>query len=271
MRTRARLVVPLVVCIAWGCSGQRAGSVVDRDSSTVAASSITGVPPAWRIVPWEPYAGVDPQDLGVGVVYLRRAEDKAGTLGTDTLVLHTAPNASSPTVGAMLLTVSQHGVVSYAVAASDSIRPNLAEYGYEESGVPFDSVDSGGRWVRAILGVGPDSTPYSGWVDTSRPGVGTVRWVDLLADRPLFYPKPERAAFFASPDSSRPVPAPAGGDDEYAMHPEETRGPWMRVRLVVPSDNCTEPDSVRRQTRRAWIRYLDPRGRPNVWYYTRGC
>jgi hypothetical protein len=80
-----------------------------------------------------------------------------------------------------------------------------------------------------------------------------------------------RHAFFATPDSGMSVDRPRGGDDEYAMHPEEVRGSWMRVRLVVPSDNCVDPDSVPRQTRRAWIRYLDDRGRPNVWYYTRGC
>jgi len=98
-----------------------------------------------------------------------------------------------------------------------------------------------------------------------------IRWTEQLADRPLFYPKPETAAFFATPDSGTPVVRPRGGDDEYAMHPEEVRGSWMRVRLIVPSDNCVDRDSVARQTRRAWIRYLDDRGRPNVWYYTRGC
>ena len=108
-------------------------------------------------------------------------------------------------------------------------------------------------------------------MDTQAAGVGTVRWVDELSDRPLFFPKPEQAAFFVSPVSSRRVASPKGGDDDYAMHPEEVRGPWMRVRLVIPSDNCTEPDSARQSVRRAWIRYLDDRGRPNVWYYTRGC
>ena len=269
MRTPARCRLALLACLGLACGEQRG----DRapDTPTTSAPNPVGVLPTWRVLAWEPYAGVDPADLGVGIVFLRRAEDNAGVLGTDTLVLRATPNADTPAVGAMLFTTSTNGIVSYATASPDSLRPNLAEFGYEESGVPFDSVDGTGRWVRAILGFGAGELAHTGWVDTQLPGIGTIRWIDQLADRPLFYPKPEHAAFFASADSSTPVTSPKGGDDEYAMHPEEVRGPWMRVRLVVPSYNCTGPDSIRRETRRAWIRYLDARGRPNVWYYTRGC
>jgi hypothetical protein len=230
----------------------------------------SATPPVWRTIAWEPYAGVDPSDLGVGVAYLTRAEDKSGTLGTDTLVLRASPDTAAPAVGAMLFIVGQNGVTSYQAAAADSIVPNLVEHGYEEAGVPFDSTDATGRWLHALLGTTPNGTMLGGWVDRARPGVGTIRWTDQLADRPIFFPKPERAAFFATPDSATPLRAPSGGDDAYAMHPEEVRGPWMRVRLVTPSDNC-EPDAAPRRTRRVWIRYLDDRGRPNVWYYARGC
>ncbi|HUQ81879.1 MAG TPA: hypothetical protein VM076_12095 [Gemmatimonadaceae bacterium] len=226
--------------------------------------------PAWHTVAWEPYAGVDPSDLGVGVVYPNRAEDKASTLGTDTLVLRAAPDTAAPAVGAMLFVVGQNGVTSYRVAAADSIVPNLVEHGYEESGVPFDSADASGRWLHALLGTAPNGRVLAGWVDRARPGVGTIRWTEQLAHRPIFFPKPERAAFFATPDSATPVKVPSGGNDAYAMHPEEVRGPWMRVRLVTPSDNC-EPGPAPRRTRHVWIRYLDDRGRPNVWYYARGC
>jgi hypothetical protein len=36
-----------------------------------------------------------------------------------------------------------------------------------------------------------------------------------------------RHAFFATPDSGMSVDRPRGGDDEYAMHPEEVRGSWI--------------------------------------------
>jgi len=225
---------------------------------------------AWRTISWEPYTGVEPSDLGLGVVYLRRAEDKGATLGTDTLTLRASPDSAAPAVGAMLFVVGTNGITSYQIMTPDSLAPNLVEYGYEESGMPFDSTDASGRWLRALLGSAPNGTMRTGWVNATQTGVGTIRWAEHVSDRPIFFPKPERAAFFASADSTKPVAAPRGGEDEYAMHPEEVRGPWMRVRLVVPSDNC-EPEPATRRTRQVWIRYLDDRGRPNVWYYPRGC
>ena len=254
------------------CRTERVPPRLGDSARTGAAptASLTAVPSTWRTIAWEPHAGVDPTDVGLGVVFLRRAEDKSGTIGTDTLLLRAAPVPTSPLTGAMLFVVSTNGVTSYQVRAADSLTPNLVEYGYEESGIPFDSVDASGRWLRGLLGTMPNGTMRSGWVDTTQPGVGTVRWTEQLRDRPIFFPKPERAAFFTTPDSATPVAAPRGGDDAYAMHPVEVRGPWMQVRVVTPSDNC-EPDSVPRRTRQLWIRYLDDRGRPNVWYYSRGC
>ena len=270
MKIAAAAIASLVIA----CGGQRQAAVggdsVAADSAARTAAKFAAVLPSWQRIAWQPHAGVDPTDLGIGVVFATRAEDKGAPYGIDTLVVRSEPNVSAPVVGAMLFTVSTDGMTSYEIAAPDSLRPNLVEYGYEESGIPFDSVDASDRWVRAILGFAGDSARV-GWVDGQQRGVSVVRWVEQLSDRPLFFPKPEQAAFFATPDSTQPVPRPPGDDDTYAMYPAEVRGRWMRVRLVTPTDNCVGPDSIPRTTRHAWIRYLDDRGRPNVWYYTRGC
>lgn len=252
----------------------RDARVTQADSASghgVVAHAMPAAQSAWRIVDWEPYAGVDPGDLGVGVVFLRRAEDKGASAGTDTLLLRSMPDGRAAPVGAVLFTVSPaNGVTSYAIAAPDSLRPNLVEYGYEESGVPFDSLDAASRWARGILGFAADGTPRTGWIDTGLTGVGLVRWAQQLTGRPIYFPTPEKAAFFATPDSSRPLRVPAGGNDAYAIHPLEARGPWLRARVAEPSDDC-DPDARPRRTRTVWIRYLDERGRPTVWYYPRGC
>jgi hypothetical protein len=39
---------------------------------------------------------------------------------------------------------------------------------------------------------------------------------------------------------------------------------------VTPSDACGEEPGAVRDTV-AWVRTVDDRGRPRVWYYTRGC
>ena len=252
------------------CKAERRPPATDDPVARTATAPSAALPASWRTIAWEPYTGTDPTDLGVGVVFLRRAEDKSGTIGTDTLIIRSAPNAGSPPVGALLFVVSANGVTSYQLTAADSLTPNLVEYDYEESGIPFDSTDATGHWLHALLGSTGDGTMRTGWVDTTRTGIGTVRWTEQLRDRPIFFPKPDRAAFFVTPDSATPVAAPRGGDDAYAMHPVEVRGPWMRVRVVTPSDNC-EPDPAPGRTRELWIRYLDDRARPNVWYYARGC
>jgi hypothetical protein len=263
IHVRLGALVAVVAC----ASEPRGSPLMDSSASVPAAPApIT----SWRTVVWQPYAGVDPADLGIGVAFLRRAEDKGATAGTDTLILRAEPSAGAPAVGALLFRVNDVGVTSYELAAPDSLRPNLAEYGYEESGVPFDSTDASGQWVRGIAGFAADSSRRTGWIDVRQRGVGVVRWTEQLVDRPIFFARPDVAALFASPDSTKPLDRLPPNNDAYDMNPLEVRGPWMKVQIATPSLNC-EPDSVPQKRRTGWIRYLDARGRPNVWYYTRGC
>ena len=264
-RIHVRLAV-LAAVIA--CASEPRGSST-ADSSAQVAPVVAPIA-TWRSVAWQPYAGVDPGDLGIGVAFLRRAEDKGATAGTDTLILHAEPREGAPATAALLFRVNDVGVTSYELAALDSLRPNLAEYGYEESGVPFDSVDASGQWVRGIVGFLPDSSARTGWIDTRQRGVGLVRWTEQLVDRPIFFARADLASLFADADSSKPLPRPPTTNDAYDMKSLDVRGPWMKVQIATPSLNC-EPDSAPQKIRTGWIRYLDPKGRPNVWYYTRGC
>jgi hypothetical protein len=253
-----------VAALALGCTGTRGQPDPDTPESSGAIMA------TWQSTTWQANGGVVPGDLGRGVVFLAIAEDKGALNLEDALLLRVAPDSASVPVGAMLFSVAADGQTTYRVAAADSLRPNLVEHGYEESGVPFDSTDDSGRWVRAILGYRADGSPLTGWIDIEVPGTGTTHWAAGFIDRPIFFRPPALAAFYSAPDSATPV-APPPADVEYAMYPEQARGPWLRVRVVQPSDVCIPPDSVRRETRTLWIRFLDDRGRPNVWYYTRGC
>jgi hypothetical protein len=59
--------------------------------------------------------------------------------------------------------------------------------------------------------------------------------------------------------------------DDYQLYAtDEVRGRWLKVRLVSPSDLCTT-DKSPRTTTTGWIEYLDDKGRPKFWYYTKGC
>ena len=68
------------------------------------------------MVAWDPYAGIDPGGLGVGVAFLTHAEDKGATAGTDTLLLRLAPNDATPAVGAMLFSVGAAAVIPSGAA-----------------------------------------------------------------------------------------------------------------------------------------------------------
>lgn len=254
----------MIAALALGCGGT--SRQPEHGDSESPAATMAG----WRSTTWQAHGDVVPGDLGQGVVFLGIAEDKGARNLEDTLVVRATPDSAAVPVGAMLFSVAPDGQTTYRVAAADSLRPNLVEHGYEESGVPFDSTDGSGRWVRAILGYRTNDTALVGWVDSAIPGTGTKRWASVLAEGPVFFPSAEQAVFYSSPDSSHRVPSPRP-EPEYAMYAEEARGRWLRVRVVQPSDLCIAPDSARRDTRTLWIRYLDDRGRPNVWYHTRGC
>src|SRR5688500_13161735 len=109
MRVRHAAVgtVAVLALVTMSCGGEqrapagRTGESRIAETAARASGQVADVLPTWRLVSWEPHAGVDPTDLGVGVVFARRAEDKGATFGTDTLIVRSAPNVSAAAVGAM--------------------------------------------------------------------------------------------------------------------------------------------------------------------------
>lgn len=233
----------------------------------------------WTRAAWAPHDGRDAEDRGTGIVFLA-----GGGVGTapreDTLLFHARPAADAPPVAAVIVTYGADGGWRHDVAAPRPVAPRLLEYGYEEAGVPTDSADATGRWVRGVLGLDSAGAPVRGWAELRDGRTGQLRWAEHLVGQPVFLLRPSAEAFRQAPDGPvLPVPVPSAGTGALAMgteidvaiHPIERRGDWLHVRLVAPSDLCVPGDEWPRHETRAWIRYLDERGRPLVWYYTRGC
>ena len=211
------------------------------------------------------------RERGVGVAHLRL--DETGLLRVDTISVLTRPEEGAPTAARLIR--SDMGVYALEVRTPVSEGGGL-EYGYEDIGLPLlegPAATQASAWLHVLFALSPDSTPLAGWVrnDTSR--VSYFSWSDRLPESPLFFLDADSIAFHGSPDGPR-VAVELVHDDgtarfDYIMHSLETRGPWMRAEVVSPSDYCFDPPAPRRDT--LWIRYLDPGGRPRVWYYTRGC
>lgn len=147
---------------------------------------------------------------------------------------------------------------------------NDVEWSYEESGLPVDSVTRDGAWVRVLHAVDAQGAPRRGWVRTS-PDFNIEWWADVLAGQNLYFRNQDSLAVYEAPGGQRLWLDIAGGSDgpDYTMTPLQRSNEWMRVVLTTPSDFCVDPPVVRTDT--VWIRYLDARGRPRVWYYPRGC
>jgi hypothetical protein len=168
------------------------------------------------------------------------------------------------------LHLDDSGIYRFEAARGALARPGALEFGYEEVGLPLLERRADG-WLRVMLGEDDAGSVVSGWI-AGKEGVGITLWEERFADTPLFFALPSDSTlrFHASPDGPvESFPLPAGEPGDYVLWPLETRGDWMRVRAVTPSDYCFEPRAPRVDT--LWIRWREAGGEPRVWYFTRGC
>jgi hypothetical protein len=207
-------------------------------------------------------------DRGIGILHFAVP---AGSAPADTMLLRAAPSSRATVVGVFLYEDVRRGNAwRYGVAATRRLTPNVLEYAYEESGLPLDSLVADARWGRAILGFDEAGMPYGGWVRLDSTRVRYLLWSKVLAGNGIFFLPEVSPQFFDAPEG-RPASLKLEAHSNYIMHPLKVRGPWLRVRVAQPADMCRGPEDGQVTNTIAWIRYLTPRGRPRVWYYTRGC
>ena len=222
-------------------------------------------------VDWEP-GREGHVDRGIGVAHLVVGPG-TGTARSDTILLRFRPDTAAAAIGAFLYTETQPGRAwRYSVAAPVRIEPNVLEFGYEEAGVPLDSLTADASWGRALLGFEASGAPYRGWVRLDLVRVNYRLWARELLQHSLLFLQGRGGRVFVRP-GGRALAAVGPGDayGDYILHPLEPSGEWLRVRLARPSDICVDADAEAPDTIVGWIRYLGDGGRPLVWYHTRGC
>lgn len=222
------------------------------------------------VVMTAPLAGQD-VDRGIGVVGVI---DSIMDVRTDTIPIVAAPG--DPAVVAHWIRV-----VDFVEGERHRLRRGEAtaaapvlEYGYEVSGFVVDSLDATGRWAR--VQIGDTSAPASrhGWIDLRHPRVDLLHWAAYLPELDGVYAvDPTRLVLHRAPNGTRlPAPlVPRFDADDHWMEILERRGDWLRVRLTQPAMICGAEPVPNGVTVEGWVRFLDGRGRPLVWYYTRGC
>jgi hypothetical protein len=226
-------------------------------------------------VAWIAFMQRDTADFGTGLVALEIARGDTGRAYplADTLVFRAEPRIDAPMVGALIverpdpMNWETHGLVP------DGTHLNFREYDYEESGVPTDSTDQSGRWVRGILGFSPTKTAVTGWASLDDKRVRALSWADHLAERAQFPIEGVEGRLYSTLEDGK---AERGGEPFSPGRHNieeilERSGQWLRVRIRWPYSPCEGDKTEGTQTRDVWIRYLDARGRPLMFYPTRGC
>lgn len=271
--TRACL---LTLALLAGCDAPaQSGDPLPRSSDTARADA--SVPPAQAQELHETAAGMDHLtwrpgwDVGVGFLRIPPNPDgPPGSAPADTIVVRSAPRPAAAPVA--LAWHREYRLLIETVEAG--LEDGALEVGYEERALPVMEVGGDGRWLRVSYAFDDGGDTRTGWVDSAEPGPEYVPWPGWLEQQGvLFFVDPDSIAFFREPDGESIdlalVPSVGSQRFDYALYPLRTDGEWMEVRIASPSDYCD--GGAPSLDSQAWIRYLDPRGRPRVWYFTRGC
>jgi hypothetical protein len=213
------------------------------------------------------------QERGLGVAFPVASADTAGR-SADTLLVLASADDSAPVIARFIR--ASTGLYTLE-AGEDAVQGAGLSFGYEDVGLPL--LDTAGQdnhdteWWRVHYATSANGGQLEGWVRKDPTRIGALLWVDHLQQQPLYFLESDSISFHESIDGSRVEVRLAPGDTQqpfdYILHSLETQGPWMRAEVVSPSDYCAQPPSPVRDT--VWVRYLNPDGKPRVWYYTRGC
>jgi hypothetical protein len=207
-----------------------------------------------------------PSDFGVGLLHFVPGDR------VDSIWLLNAPDSAGEPNGLFVLDTATPAMLRYAVIAPDSLIPNLVEYGYEILGLPIDTIRAD-RWVRAILGFQQTGEPHKGWVRPDTVGVSLIQWADYLPKQGLvFFRAGQPGTLFTNPGDQLPALTVALEPPlDYTLEPLEVAGRWMRARVRHPFRWCVDFNRDSVPTVELWLEYLDSRGRPAVYYPSRGC
>ena len=281
-RTTRRAVYVVTLGILISCGDHPRSEANNRDSlrsrsPAVAVPESIPTPPRNTLarVAWRPFdhPRQDATDLGTGLVALTIDvySNRVYPL-EDTLVFRAEPKADAAVVGALIVERPERTTWRFAALLPPGVQPNFLTYRYDEGGVPTDSADASGRWVRGILGFTANGTALLGWASLDTKRAVSLSWIDAFDKQIPSFLETSQATLYstlADAEAAHAGEPPPKGDYEFE-EVLERRGQWLRVRMRWPYDSCYSRKEGT-ESREVWIRYLDDRGRPLVFYRTGTC
>lgn len=218
---------------------------------------------------------VPTQDKGIGLIFFSEHSPFSDSLQSDSLIIYQYPEATSQEVASFALIIDKknRGYRYHIHSKRPLFSENLCEYDYEVLGLPIDTINESTQWFRVVYGFSDHNRPMKGWVKYQKPHCDFFLWATRLPKKVLYFePEPKQPEFFDNPNGKQVqmklyrLANPDSRRFSYSLHPLEVRGSWMKVRVVSPSTMAQLPDL---NSPTVWIRYLDKKGRPLVYYYAR--
>lgn len=203
-------------------------------------------------------------EYGIGILGLRYGHHDGA------VVLFDSPDSLSDTIA-----VWHRDSIRFADGDSAVLsRATMLEYDYEIVGFPVLEFSEDTTWVRITHDCNDSLGKTDAWIRVNREMHDVRTWTEILSEHLLFFRDPEDVRFYAKvKDTSQLALSLAhyerSGRLDYIMYPQTIEGSWMEVVVETPSTYCKDADNPKRI--RTWIRFLDEKNRPLVYFYTRGC
>lgn len=219
------------------------------------------------------------REYGTGLVAFRTySEGPPGTSsGGILLSFYSNPSERSSKVAVL----RSDSLTLVTTGESFSLYQRALEYGYEEVGFPILEFTADSSWVRVSLDCWDMKNSSTAWLPISSQDLRVFSWTDILGRADAFFFLRERwIQFYSSSDTTTPVDiqlASRYARPNYSMYLKQLRGDWMQVEVETPSSYCYSEEEVlemfgvRPRKKTVWIRFLDERGRPRIFFNTRGC
>ncbi len=188
---------------------------------------------------------------------------------TDTINIY-----SDSTYNKLLAYVIKDSIESFKffyLNISAKIDKSFIEYDNDKYGVLIDNILVPDK-IKIIIGKKGNKNQY-GWIHFNCKLFSIVTWRTLFLSHPLFILKETVNFHFYDSFEGKELNIKVdqiNNDLDYILYPIEINRSWLKVRLVTPSDYCNENiKNVKEYI--VWIKYVDNKGYPMVWFYPRGC